>query len=736
MPTVEQQVAALEELIRSTRAAIVEYEADIVRLEAEILALERVPPPPLPEFVTHHGENIPVPGGLNVHVVLNGGATSNPDTWSTGKVPGPGDRVRIQEGALAVLDGTLECDVLVVDGSFVVAQDLDTKLTVNTLFGLPSGRFGCGFDEVPVKNRFTCLFRPAPPDPMDPARYWNGLVWLGEFTVDGEKKAAYATLEDDVLEGERLLTIGGEEPEGWKVGDTLIFHDCRQLSQKERPLGYLHIERRNIFDIPGGGELGMDDFFQFDHKAARDDDGRKSVFPRVVNLTRNVRFVAEVPGTAHVMFTSHPKVDIRFASFVGMGRTLNEPLNASNPIARYPLHFHHMHTPFHIEGVVIDGGDEAHNRKFGLVVHDTHYSTVKDCVFYNVMGSGIYQEVGNEWGCKFSGNTVIRCGGKGGRADAKSGTGTQGTGYWISGPGSEWTDNYAANCVSYGHTVSYFYLGEISFPDGPGSHVMLKADGNALGIAKFEGATSFACMSGLTTWWTGTMGVKPRPDVKETILKNFTAANCWEYGCFYYPGARTTFDGYKIRGIGDGLGWYGGDYVAFDLVIRNADVQGMRTGFSLSVAGGPQLLENCYISAKAGININVPWTNGFNAEGLLPKKVTIKNCRFKGAVSIARICPATLGDRSLNLMVSDVVEVVDFQGKAGDSFKVFHTQQAPGFVPPASIPNTLYGGLKVVGSPEPGLTNAQLWAKYKVAVAGELAPCSTTRPGILGLVCP
>jgi hypothetical protein len=44
---------------------------------------------------------------------------------------------------------------------------------------------------------------------------------------------------------------------------------------------------------------------------------------------------------------------------------------------------------------------------------------------------------------------------------------------------------------------------------------------------------------------------------------------------------------------------------------------------------------------------------------------------------------------------------------------------------------------RVVGSPQAGLTNQQLWDAYGIAVAGAVAPSSaTTRNGIGGLVNP
>jgi hypothetical protein len=47
------------------------------------------------------------------------------------------------------------------------------------------------------------------------------------------------------------------------------------------------------------------------------------------------------------------------------------------------------------------------------------------------------------------------------------------------------------------------------------------------------------------------------------------------------------------------------------------------------------------------------------------------------------------------------------------------------------------GSRKVIGAPVAGLTNAQAWSQYQVAVAGAVATCTTTRNQIInGYACP
>ncbi len=74
--------------------------------------------------------------------------------------------------------------------------------------------------------------------------------------------------------------------------------------------------------------------------------------------------------------------------------------------------------------------------------------------------------------------------------------------------------------------------------------------------------------------------------------------------------------------------------------------------------------------------------------------------------------------------------MTDYNRDPGDNFEVFQEQQAPSFVVPQTGASD---GL--IGSPVPGLTNEQTWARFGIAVSGRVAPCSNTRPRIVGFAC-
>jgi hypothetical protein len=117
-----------------------------------------------------------------------------------------------------------------------------------------------------------------------------------------------------------------------------------------------------------------------------------------------------------------------------------------------------------------------------------------------------------------------------------------------------------------------------------------------------------------------------------------------------------------------------------------------------------------------------------------PKETVIRNVRFGtvsgpvgGGTQHAIAMDYTLHGGSANLVQRDAVLVEAYDGVAGDDFQVFYHEQRPDFVVPQSSGN-------LAGSPAAGLTNAQNWATYGIAIAGAVATDATTRPGIDGLV--
>lgn len=727
MSTTAEQIQALKD-----KVGILEDE--IVTLLAEIEILERPPAPPLlPLEVVLHHDTVPVPGRLNVHVARPLGKWSDPKTWSTGKVPGPADRVRVQHPLTVMIDGDAVCDVLVVDGALGVYPDAKASLTLSTFFGMPGAEFQCGWDADPMDGSFTCLFRPAPPDPADKLRYHGGLVWMGEFTVHGKKKAAHAELLDAAITAGDLHFEVRTTDLNWDHKDELLFPDTRQLKEKERAAGYNQVERIPIESYFGKDIATMARPFAFSHVPGKTDDGIGDVWPRVANLTRNVIFKAEVPGTAHVQFFDNARVDIRYASFQGMGRTTNAPLDATNLIGRYHVHLHKTHEEFVLEGVVVDGGDTVHIRKWGIVGHGAK-GRITECVVYNTAGAGIMLEDGSEQ-IRIERNFVCRVTGIGGRVDSDAGgRGRQGTGIYLAGPFCDVEGNFVANVdaaggkpYAYAYAMAYNRLGKVTI-DG------VLVDGNGGGGGIFRDNVAFACQSGMVPWWVGYGNPVPA-EPKETLIDGFVSVNHWLYGIFMYPCQNVRFE-LKTRGDGTAIGIYAADYVANDIVFV-PDIQGQRNGIIVSTMGGPQTIHGGKIRVKeSAVVTTTPWTSSVDGGKIGPRDVVIDGTVLEAPVLVERRYSPLNGTK--NVISLDTLTVRNFQGREGDDFRVFAIQQAPGFLVPKSVVNPQYPKyMQLTGAPEAGLTNAECWKKHKLAVGGEVAPTGAkARAGIVGLVGP
>jgi hypothetical protein len=294
------------------------------------------------------------------------------------------------------------------------------------------------------------------------------------------------------------------------------------------------------------------------------------------------------------------------------------------------------------------------------------------------------------------------------------------------------------------------YLGNVRIPNFKGADVSVSGqyttkNGNAMPMLEFSGNEAYGVENGLTIWWLNAIDVDAQ-NGGNSVIKDFTGWHISRYGFYGYPMNDVTFDGFTIRGNKSVLsnpaeflvGMWFGDYMTGKLTIRNADIQNMRTGIiDPYFGGGNTLIENSYLRNNINISVRTLGAPGSSPNGAWrdPKTLTIRNVRFGSTAgwSLGGYTPYNIAmsytthNGAANLIEDDRVFVYDYNGVAGDDFQVFYKQQAPDYVVAASSGN-------LVGSPEAGLTNEQLWNKYQVAFAGEVAWNATSRTGINGLV--
>lgn len=423
-----------------------------------------------------------------------------------------------------------------------------------------------------------------------------------------------------------------------------------------------------------------------------------------------------VPG--HVLFTGSHAVDIEGCTIDGVGRTLMGTLDnahlgpnrevlheAGNQIGRYALHLHHVTVPFRVVDTTLKNG-----RKVALAIHNSDGGLIEGVTVDNFAGAGIVLEAGSEndnviRDCRV---TNIRGDGKGvqghdGGVDARlagndtpgnprrtiGGQFSEGAAYWFRAIANDFIDNYAAD-AEFGAVI----WGRHVIEDGA------KADGITQQGHKFDGNTFERVKVGMSIQ--GTLGPVV---ISNQTIRDFGAAFDTSYNQHVIIDSPLLENGRVC--------WQNGftDW----LTINNATVRNVAYGFEifagLTVNGGD-------FTGIPGSAFNIFYRH------VAPRKIVIRDAKFNGL-------SYRFNDANKNADYGTPQDVLVY-GHNGEDFQVYLREQAGDHIP-QNIPD----GHARRMTPEPGLTNAQLWAKYAWQFGGKPAPANATeKPGIVGLCAP
>ena len=658
-------------------------------------------------------------------VSVASGPWSSGATWSTGRPPVADQKVLIAGGTQVpydiVSDAPLAC--VDVEGALVFRTSMSTRLTVGTVTVLEAGRLEIGTVDEPVASdaRAEVVFADRPIDTAaDPEQFTGGLIGLGTVRIHGEVRSpTFARVTAEPLSGQTRLELD-QPASGWHAGDRLVLPDTRQLRQRERGTGYVpQWEELQVASASGrtvvlAGALG------FDHRGAA--DGGREFLPHVGNLTRNVVLRSQNPGgaRAHVIFVKRSDVDIRYAAFNHLGRTRMGVLDntqytaegalrhvGTNQIGRYSLHFHHAFGPrspqangyqFTIVGNAIDDAS-----KWGITVHNSHYGLVRDNVVYNSRGAAIVAEDGTESFNVFERNFAMRSEGSGdfaprsGYGGATPDPGGEGAGFWLRGPNNIVRDNVAANVDVFGYALAAGSLGLVRIPAFKGADTSQPAevrtvDTTEMPVLEFTRNEAYgAIQTGVAIGWNGTLS---RSRVWHASRHAVTA----------FPTDRLEIDQFAVRGdpavladpVENPTGIWFGNYAAKTVSVRNVDVRGLRVGIASPFflrpdtepgrGDGVATIEDGYFRNYVGVAVATAYTPASTTAPI--KKAIVRNSRFEPLPGIkpGQYPPAAI---SMNYGMSfgdtarrDPVVVYDFNGNAGDTFRVFYSLE----LPPADAP--------------------------------------------------
>jgi len=225
-----------------------------------------------------------------------------------------------------------------------------------------------------------------------------------------------------------------------------------------------------------------------------------------------------------------------------------------------------------------------------------------------------------------------------------------------------------------------------------------------------------------------------------------------EDGLFAYESSNVVLDHFiamndQLISTNQTLGMRFNDYYANNVLIQNANIEGMQIGIdpSTNTAGSAFTIQNSHLQNYIDVELEPLWTSGSDPIVIGARKVIINNVIFDN-LNLASLPwgPEYAIQRSLsgatgnvqNLVQLDQIYVYNYNGVTGDNFRVYYAQQTASAVLEQSIYRA-DGSIQVLASPVSGLTNQQNWTTYGIALAGEIAPATaTTMTGIDGLINP
>jgi hypothetical protein len=706
-----------------TRSVFAIFGAALVAATGTVWAQEHVHGPA--SGIAHGVPRICV--GPTVESVADGNWSSGA-TWSTGRVPAAADKVLIRPGRRVAYDLVSDTPIACIDveGALTFRTNANTRLTVGTITVFETGSLEIGTVDAPVPADVTAevVIIDQPIDTArDPEQLTHGIIGLGTVRMHGAVRTpTFSRVTAEPLAGQTTVRLE-QAVSGWRPGDKLVVPDTRQLKRNERGSDYVRQwEELQVVSIAGDA-VTLSTPLAFNHRGARNGDGTLEFLPHVGNVSRNVIIrSANANGTrGHVIFVRHPDVDIRYALFKDMGRTRMGVLNSTefaadgavrrvgtNQIGRYSIHFHHSFGPrkgrpdgyqFTLIGNAVDDAS-----KWGITIHNSHYGLIRDNVVYNSRGAAIVTEDGNESFNIFEHNFAMRSEGSGefaprsGYGGATNDPGGEGAAFWFRGPNNIVRNNVAANVDVFGYGIAAGAIEEVRVPAFKG------ADNSQTGqytviddvdtpLLEFSGNEAYgAILNGVALGWNGT-------------ISNMRVWHASRDAVAAFPADRLVVEGLTVRGdaavLGDAIesptGVWFSNYSAKSVTVRGADIQAVRVGVASPFfpnastepgrGDGVATIENSFFRNYVGVSVATAYTPSTTTSPI--KKAVVRNSRFE---TLPGLRPAQYPSAAISMNYGmsfgdttrrDPIIVYDFNGKPGDTFRVFYSLDLPATQAPA-----------------------------------------------------
>lgn len=462
------------------------------------------------------------------HRAVSDGAWSDPDTWAGGRVPGDGAIVHIPDGLTVEYDVASDSRLkgVRIDGELDFSTEISTRMVVDTVLVTDAGTLRIGSASNPIANGVTAdiVVSGGPIDPgADPLLLGRGVVSMGTVEIHGDEKESHLKVAVDPMAGDDTLTLSGPA-DGWRVGDTIVvagtqYEGYKYSTDARSVVHHLPEDEIRVITAIDGAKITLDAPLAHDHDTPRDD-----LKTSVANYTRSVTIRSEDPDApvserGHVMFMHSDDVDVRYASFVDLGRTdksepavdasdLTTPMSDANVKGRYPVHLHMTGLDAPDEPAMLVGNAVFGSPGWGIVHHASN-AVIHANATYDTFGAGYVSETGNEIGA-WTDNIAIYAKGiswttpKNGSDLTNFDIAKTGDGFWFQGRMVEASGNVAAS-VNTGYV--YFHRDSpegdmlrfrqelFDYPTALGNNTMSSA--NRTPILDFHDNEVFAAREGL-----------------------------------------------------------------------------------------------------------------------------------------------------------------------------------------------------------------------------------------------
>ncbi len=395
-----------------------------------------------------------------------GGRWSNPATWESGRIPGPGARVQVQSGHVVIFDVETKNPIrsIHVAGTLRFDPDRETRLDVG-LIKIQAGDdpgesgFDCeshlvgpvaeaaravlevGTADRPIARDHKALIRLTLVPGLDPDNCPAIVCCGGRMDFHGAELSRSWVKLSAIAAKAATDVVLTEPVSGWRAGDRIIVTATHRKNVPDAGnvpsvCANPETEERTIRAIDGT-RVTLDAPLAYAHVGSGKYRGE------VANLSRNVIVESADPaGTrGHTMYHRYSSGSISFAEFRHLGKT--------GKLGKYSIHFHRVGDTMRGSSVVGASIWDSGNR--WITIHGTNSLCVRDCVGYRSVGHGFFLEDGTEVDNILDGNLAVQaCQGSPLPCQILPFDRNEGAGFWWANSRNAFVRNVAVECDQYG----------------------------------------------------------------------------------------------------------------------------------------------------------------------------------------------------------------------------------------------------------------------------------------------